>query len=653
MQAIQIAVAATAGAGDEVHRADAGLAEFRRRRRDRRRAAGLRAARLRRRALEPRPRPAARARPASATRAIFINSPSNPTGWTATEAELREILGFARERGLWIIADEVYSRFVYDGAERAPSFYDLIDEDDRVIFVNTFSKNWAMTGWRIGWISAPPALGGVIENLIQYSTSGVAAFMQRGAIAALEDGEEFVRMQVARAAAGRSIVCEGLAGSNRVRFAWPDGAFYLFFTIAGVADTGKLGLTLVDEANVGIAPGTAFGAGGEAFMRLCFLRKAEDLERGDAAPSRLARKLMLGLARPGLRTVRRFAITLALSAGGGFLFQSLGMPAGWVSGGLLAVAVASLAGFDSDVPQPIRAPVYLVLGLYSGGGVSQQTLHQMQTWPLSFAILGVSLVGLISELLLVAARPLRLGPQRRASRLAAGRALLRHGGGRGPEGRPEEGRDRAEPAPAHSGRGHPARRASASGIRRRPPRRAAMRSAGLVDILILFAAGLVAALVLERLRVVGGWMLGGLFASSGTASFRRRRGAAAVSRWCCPSSIALAAIDRQPLPPGRSCDLAAHPEAGADRLRPRLLHFLVAAGVVSAAPRRQHRPDAARLRAGRTRCADHPRLSDEHRSGLCRRASRRALPRAGDRGAAPGALARAPDLDFADWRRRP
>ena len=211
-----------------------------------------------------------------ATRAIFINSPSNPTGWTASRDELRAILDLARRRGLWIVADEVYNRIVFEG-ERAPSFYDLIEEDDRVIFVNTFSKNWAMTGWRIGWISAPEALGEVIENLIQYSTSGVAAFMQRAAIAALEEGEDFARRQVERSRIGREIVCGSLAGSNRVRFAWPDGAFYLFFAVEGEADTSKLGLRLVDEANVGLAPGTAFGPGGSSFMRLCFGRKADDL----------------------------------------------------------------------------------------------------------------------------------------------------------------------------------------------------------------------------------------------------------------------------------------------------------------------------------------------------------------------------------------
>jgi aspartate/methionine/tyrosine aminotransferase len=211
-----------------------------------------------------------------ATRAIFINSPSNPTGWTATLDELREILALARERNIWIVADEVYNRFVFEG-ERAASFYDIAEADDRIIFVNTFSKNWAMTGWRIGWIGAPEVLGDVIENLIQYSTSGTAAFMQRGGVAALEEGEDFVRMQIERAHQGREIVCGALAGSNRARFAWPDGAFYLFFSVEGIEDTKELGFRLIDEARVGLAPGNAFGPGGASFMRLCFERRAEDL----------------------------------------------------------------------------------------------------------------------------------------------------------------------------------------------------------------------------------------------------------------------------------------------------------------------------------------------------------------------------------------
>ena len=211
------------------------------------------------------------------TRAIFVNSPANPTGWTATLDELAAILAFARERGLWIVADEVYHRFYYAG-QRSPSFYDIAEDDDRLLQVNTFSKNWAMTGWRIGWLSAPPALGQVIENLVQYSTSGVAAFMQRGAVVALDEGEDFVRLQVERARTGRDIVGNGLAATGRVRFAEPAGAFYLFFAVDGEPDTRQLGLKLVDEANVGLAPGDAFGEAGRGFMRLCFARGAEQME---------------------------------------------------------------------------------------------------------------------------------------------------------------------------------------------------------------------------------------------------------------------------------------------------------------------------------------------------------------------------------------
>jgi len=207
----------------------------------------------------------------SRTKAMFLNSPCNPTGWTATLDELIAIRDFARQRGLWIIADEVYTRFFYEGF-RSPSFYDIAEPDDRILFVNTLSKNWAMTGWRMGWIAGPPALGQVIENLVQYSSSGTPKFLQRGAVAAFDKGDPFIEFQRERALMGRAIVCEGLEQTGRVRFTWPPGAFYLFFAVDGEPDTRRLGFRLVDEANVGIAPGDAFGAAGAGFIRLCFLR---------------------------------------------------------------------------------------------------------------------------------------------------------------------------------------------------------------------------------------------------------------------------------------------------------------------------------------------------------------------------------------------
>ncbi len=216
------------------------------------------------------------------TRAIFINSPGNPTGWTASCEEILAIRDFARERGLWVVGDEVYSRFYY-GPPRgsrmvAPSLHEICEPGERIIWIDTFSKNWAMTGWRIGWIIAPKELGQVLENLIQYNTSGVAQFMQRAGIVALEQGEAFVQEQVARARRSRDRVAAALSGSPRVSFALPQGAFYLFFRVEGETDTRAFAKRIVDEIAVGFAPGTAFGPGGEEFLRLCFARSQESLE---------------------------------------------------------------------------------------------------------------------------------------------------------------------------------------------------------------------------------------------------------------------------------------------------------------------------------------------------------------------------------------
>lgn len=224
-----------------------------------------------------------------ATRVIFFNSPSNPTGWTATREDIEAVLKLARERGLWIIADEIYTRFYYDGP-RAPSFLDVMRDDDRVIFVNTFSKNWSMTGWRIGWVTIHPDLQQVFENLVQYSTSGVAPFMQRGAIAALDEGDGYVDEVVERARKARDIVCAALAKTGKVNLVAPPGAFYLFFRIDGVTDSHAAAIRIVDEANVGLAPGSAFEAPAEGWFRLCFNRRLDHVEEA-------ARRLAEWIAR--------------------------------------------------------------------------------------------------------------------------------------------------------------------------------------------------------------------------------------------------------------------------------------------------------------------------------------------------------------------
>jgi aspartate/methionine/tyrosine aminotransferase len=211
------------------------------------------------------------------SRALIINSPANPTGWTATRADLQAILDLSRRHGLWIVADEIYGRFVYDGG-RSPSFHDIMDATDKVMFVQTLSKNWTMTGWRCGWLEAPEELGPIIENLVQYSSSGVAVPVQRAAEVALRHGDAYLLQQVERARQSRDILCDALTRTGRVRFARPAGAFYLFCKVEGEADTRALSLKLVDEAGLGIAPGSAFGKGAEAFMRLCFARRPSEIE---------------------------------------------------------------------------------------------------------------------------------------------------------------------------------------------------------------------------------------------------------------------------------------------------------------------------------------------------------------------------------------
>ncbi|MBK1667424.1 hypothetical protein CKO28_05190 [Rhodovibrio sodomensis] len=207
-----------------------------------------------------------------ATRAIFMASPSNPTGWTASEADLRAVIDLCRARGVWLIADEVYHRFVYDSAQpaSAPSVLPLIDPEDPVIVVNSFSKTWAMTGWRLAWLVHPPSMGPAFDSLIEFNTSGAPAFLQAGALAAIRDGEDFAREMVERCAAGRELVLQRLGAMRRVTLARPEGAFYAFFKVDGVSDSLAYAQQILERTGVGLAPGIAFGAAGEGHLRLCF-----------------------------------------------------------------------------------------------------------------------------------------------------------------------------------------------------------------------------------------------------------------------------------------------------------------------------------------------------------------------------------------------
>lgn len=203
------------------------------------------------------------------TRAIAINSPSNPTGWIMPKEQMVEVRDFARERGLWIVSDEVYCHFTYDGTI-APSFLEVTEPTDRLLITNTFSKNWCMTGWRIGWLIYPEGMSTVFDNLSQYNTTSVSTFSQYAAVAALDQGDDFIRRLVERSARGREIICATLDKLPNVKVFWPQGTFYFFFSVRGMNSGYEMARRILREAGVGVAPGSAFGPGGEQYLRVCF-----------------------------------------------------------------------------------------------------------------------------------------------------------------------------------------------------------------------------------------------------------------------------------------------------------------------------------------------------------------------------------------------
>lgn len=203
------------------------------------------------------------------TRAILINSPNNPTGWTMGHQQMRDLLAFARTRGLWIISDEVYARIVFDRPV-APSFLEIAEPDDPLIVVNSFSKTWAMTGWRLGWVTAPVKLGRTLEKLIEFNIAGPPGFVQRAGIEAVRHGEPFVTETMAHYRKARDLVTARLHDTPRVHLSEPAAAFYAFFKVDEMNGSLAFASDLLEKTGVGLAPGAGFGAAYDDHLRLCF-----------------------------------------------------------------------------------------------------------------------------------------------------------------------------------------------------------------------------------------------------------------------------------------------------------------------------------------------------------------------------------------------
>ncbi len=236
--------------------------------------------------------PALLAAVTSATQVLLINAPNNPTGWTITRAEQSAILAHCRRTGTWIVADEVYERiFFRPDSVCAPSFLDIAEPDDRLVVAHSFSKSFLMTGWRLGWLVAPPVLMPAIGKLIEFNTSCAPVFIQRAGLAALAGAADFVPGLVQRLQACRDTLLPALAGVPGVTVAVTDGGMYAFFRVEGHDDSLALAKRLVVEAGLGLAPGAAFGDEAEGWLRWCFAsREPVRLSRG---VERLARFLRL------------------------------------------------------------------------------------------------------------------------------------------------------------------------------------------------------------------------------------------------------------------------------------------------------------------------------------------------------------------------
>ena len=203
------------------------------------------------------------------TKMLIVNSPSNPTGFMLSIDEQRQLAALAERRGLRILADEVYERITY-GTSVAPSFARVVENKETLIVANGFSKTYCMTGWRLGWAQSSAETIRAMTTGVEFMTSNASAPVQRAGIIALRDGEGFVAELRSHFAARRRQVVEALSEIDGVRVAAPSGSFFAFFTVDGVSDSAAFALQLLRERGVALAPGSAFGPGGESALRLCF-----------------------------------------------------------------------------------------------------------------------------------------------------------------------------------------------------------------------------------------------------------------------------------------------------------------------------------------------------------------------------------------------
>jgi aspartate/methionine/tyrosine aminotransferase len=210
------------------------------------------------------------------TKAVLVNSPANPTGTLISAGRLREVARRTESAGAYVVSDEIYHGLVYEGREHS-----ILEFTDRAFVVSGFSKLYAMTGWRLGYLIVPPEFVRPIQKIQQNFFISANAFVQRAGIAALSQASADVERMVATYAQRRRYMIERLEGMGFRFRCYPTGAFYAFVNVEHLTrDCYRLGFDILEKARVGCTPGVDFGKGGEGYLRFTYANSIENIKEG-------------------------------------------------------------------------------------------------------------------------------------------------------------------------------------------------------------------------------------------------------------------------------------------------------------------------------------------------------------------------------------
>lgn len=212
------------------------------------------------------------------TKVIMLNSPANPTGCVAEKEDIKGIADLAKDHGISVISDEIYEKIIYEGEHHSPAAFDNMFE--RTVTLNGFSKSYAMTGWRLGWILASEEIVKVIKKIQQHSISCCVSFAQKGGIAALTGPQDPVNEMVSEFKARRDLIVEGINAISNLECKKPHGAFYVFAKFNYDMSSIDFAKFLIEKAHVAVTPGSAFGSGSEEFIRFSYAASRENITEG-------------------------------------------------------------------------------------------------------------------------------------------------------------------------------------------------------------------------------------------------------------------------------------------------------------------------------------------------------------------------------------